>query len=45
MAWEHVGIFARAVDENGIPDISDPWPAKDVSRRNTNAAHCPSDHW
>lgn len=25
-----MGLVARA-DENGIPDITDPWPTKDVS--------------
>jgi hypothetical protein len=30
--WEHVGIYARAADADGIPSFTDPWPAKDVSR-------------
>lgn len=29
--WEQVGMFARSLDQNGVPAISDPWPAKDVS--------------
>lgn len=27
-----IEAFRRTVDENGIPSIHDPWPAKDVSR-------------
>ncbi|KAH0249735.1 hypothetical protein KCU71_g21055, partial [Aureobasidium melanogenum] len=26
-----VEAFRRAVDENGIPSIHDPWPAKDIA--------------
>lgn len=39
MVWhEAMGVFARA--SNGTPDITDPWPTKDVSLLK-NPAHSP----
>ncbi|ORY08798.1 chitin synthase-domain-containing protein [Clohesyomyces aquaticus] len=28
--WQEAAVIARAVNENGVPAITDPWPTKDI---------------